>query len=66
MSEKDATSYSTQIRDLPLSVRPRERLREVGPSALSDSELLAILLSTGRKGKSVLEVANNMVARGGD
>ncbi len=65
MFDNETAAYSPRIRDLPLSVRPRERLREVGPSVLSEVELLAILLSTGRKGQSVLKVAENMVASGG-
>ena len=37
------------IRDMPGEQRPRERLRDAGPDALSDAELLAILLRTGTK-----------------
>lgn len=65
LSDSNSDQYYAQIRDLPHSERPRERLREVGPSVLRDSELLAILLSTGRKGQSVLDVATNMLANGG-
>ncbi len=39
------------LRDLPHGERPRERLIERGAGALSDAELLAILLRTGRAGK---------------
>ena len=42
--------YTALIRDLPHGERPRERLRELGPGALSSSELVAILLRTGRLG----------------
>ena len=42
---------------LPPEERPRERLRELGPAALSDTELLAILLNTGIKGKNVKALA---------
>ena len=49
------------IADMPLTERPRERLLRDGPAALSNSELLAILLRTGRAGKSVLEVARNLL-----
>lgn len=41
-------SYSLRIADLPLSERPRERLLGLGADALSDAELLAILLGTGQ------------------
>jgi DNA repair protein RadC len=47
-------------------VRPRERLLDRGPSALSDAELLAILLGSGRKGKNVLEIAHDLIVRSGD
>lgn len=45
------------IHDLPESERPREKLEENGVEALSDAELLAILLRTGIKGKNVKELS---------
>ncbi|WP_328391100.1 JAB domain-containing protein [Nocardia sp. NBC_00416] len=45
------------ITDLPVAQRPRERLRALGPQALSDGELLALLLGQGRRGESALELA---------
>ena len=48
---------SYKIKELPLEERPRERLKEVGPSNLSDKELLAILLKTGTKEKNVEELS---------
>ena len=51
------------LRDLPHGERPRERLIERGAGALSDAELLAILLRTGRMGENVLELAHGIVAR---
>ena len=42
-----------RIKDLPTSERPRERLKEVGVSNLSNKELLAIILKTGTKNKNV-------------
>ncbi len=45
------------IRELPPTDRPRERLLREGPRALSDQELLAVLLRTGVAGHSVLELA---------
>lgn len=41
--------------------RPRERLQKNGPYALSNAELLAILLRTGTHGHSVLEIANSLL-----
>ncbi len=42
-----------RIKDLPVSERPRERLKEIGISNLSNKELLAIILKTGTKDKNV-------------
>jgi DNA repair protein RadC len=50
---------------LPAQERPRERLLKWGPEALSLTELLAILLSTGTKNRSVLELSQEMVMRFG-
>lgn len=49
------------IREMPKEERPRERLIEYGVSALSNEELLAILLRTGRKDLSVLELSKNVL-----
>ena len=46
---------------MPPERRPRERLLDKGPQALSDSELLAILLNTGIKGKNVYELADDIL-----
>jgi len=47
--------------ELPPMLRPRERLVSKGPEALSDNELLAILLNTGIKGKGVSELAAELL-----
>ena len=57
--------YRPRIRDLPLKERPRERLREHGPGALSNSELLAIILRTGATSENVLDLARRLLARFG-
>lgn len=50
--------HTTQrIRDLHPSDRPRERLKAVGPHALTNEELLAVLLGSGTRDMDVLEVA---------
>jgi len=51
------------IKDLPKVERPRERLMQYGPEKLSNSELLAILLRSGRKGENVIELANKILKR---
>lgn len=45
--------------------RPRERLMSHGSRALSDAELLAIVLGSGASGMSVIDVAHSLLARGG-
>ena len=50
------------IKDLPLDARPREKMLARGPSALSDVELLAILLRTGIKGKNVFQLAQELLS----
>ena len=65
MAREPATHYTTMIRDLPQADRPRERLRELGPRALSNSELIAILMRTGTPGQSVLELSNHLLANMG-
>ncbi|MBK7656353.1 MAG: DNA repair protein RadC [Betaproteobacteria bacterium] len=50
------------LKDLPADARPREKLLARGPGALSDAELLALLLRTGIQGKSVLHLADELLA----
>ena len=50
---------------MPSSDRPRERLRDLGSSALSTAELLAIILRTGSAQQSVLNLAVSLLARHG-
>jgi DNA repair protein RadC len=52
-----------RMKDMPASERPRERLREHGADALSNAELIAILLRTGTRGASALEIGSRLVAR---
>ena len=53
------------ITDWPLHERPRERLHALGAGSLADAELLAILLRTGIKGKSAVDVARQLLGRFG-
>ena len=50
------------LKDLPQDSQPREKLLARGPSALTDAELLAIVLRTGMAGKSVLQWADELLA----
>jgi DNA repair protein RadC len=51
------------ISDWPLAERPRERLLARGAQALSDAELLAVVLRTGVRGKSAVELGRELLAR---
>jgi len=51
------------LKDLPADVRPREKLLARGPAALSDTELLALLLRTGTRGRGVFQMADEVLAR---
>ena len=48
-------------RDWPRDERPREKLLEKGAAALSDAELLAILLRNGTRGSSALDLARDVL-----
>lgn len=52
-----------RIKDLPKHKRPREKLLEKGAENLSDEELLAILIRTGRAGKSALDIAKSLLKK---
>jgi DNA repair protein RadC len=54
-------SHGIKIKDLPESERPRERLAELGADALKTSELIAILLRTGLKGVSAIQVGEELL-----
>jgi DNA repair protein RadC len=53
------------IKDWPTSERPRERLLAQGPTALSDAELLALLLGSGGAGASAIDCARGALQRVG-
>jgi DNA repair protein RadC len=52
---------SLLIEDLPEDDRPRERLLQKGVRALSDAELLAVLLGSGRAGTSAIDLAQQIL-----
>ncbi|MFI4954454.1 MAG: DNA repair protein RadC [Gammaproteobacteria bacterium] len=53
------------ITDWPLQERPREKLLARGANALSDAELVAILLRCGIRGKTALDIARDLLATHG-
>jgi len=56
-----AEALGRLIRELPNDERPRERLLANGAGSLADSELVAVLLRTGRTGASALELGRELL-----
>lgn len=54
--------YHARMKDMPLGQRPRERLIREGSRALSEAELLAIILRTGHANKSAVELATDVLS----
>ena len=57
------TTY--HMKELPPEDRPREKLIKKGAAALTDSELLAILIGSGTPEKSALDIARDLTADNG-
>jgi DNA repair protein RadC len=58
-----AEDYHLRLREMPQGERPRERLRDYGAAALSNAELIAILLGTGTKRENVLNLATRLLSQ---
>jgi DNA repair protein RadC len=58
--------FTFTVRDLPKPERPRERLQKLGPAALSSQELLALVIGRGIPKKSVMTIAQELLARFGN
>lgn len=65
MERIESPEYVLMIRDLPVDLRPRERMLYAGPSALSTAELLAIILRVGNKGENVVRMAERLLSEFG-
>lgn len=64
MSENPAYP-ALRVKDLAVGERPQERLVKLGSAALSDTELLAMLLRSGSKGHNVLIIAQRLLTEAG-
>jgi len=53
------------LKEIPADLWPRNRLEYAGPGALSNAELIAVLLGTGRPGDSSIRVAEDLLVRAG-
>ena len=65
MSEGSKPGYRLMLREMSPDERPRERLKLRGPAALSDGDLLAIILNTGIVGETVTDVSQRLLAEHG-
>ncbi|NIA16561.1 MAG: hypothetical protein GWP08_21095, partial [Nitrospiraceae bacterium] len=53
--------YSSAVREMPEEDRPRERLARLGPEALRDAELIAVLLRTGTREMGAVALAEQVL-----
>lgn len=65
MTVPAAVRSASLIAEMPEDERPRERLLEHGAQVLSDAELLAVLLKSGCRGASALDLARDLLATAG-
>jgi DNA repair protein RadC len=63
--ENDGEPAAGSFRGLSRAERPQERMERQGPGALSDTELLAILVRSGTSGSDVLQVSGEMIRQAG-
>ena len=61
MADDSMAKYHLTIHDFPADERPRERLKHYGATALSNAELLAILLRVGSPGENVVTLATRLL-----
>src|SRR6202035_2637794 len=59
--DRNMPAIDYMIRELPTAEHPRERLLDQGSAALSDAELIAVLLRTGKVGASALQVSMELL-----
>jgi DNA repair protein RadC len=58
-------NHGMSIRDWPASERPREKLIERGAASLSDAELLAVFIGSGRRGATAVDIGRALLVRHG-
>jgi len=59
--EMSNKQYSLTIKDMPSEDKPREKLTQYGPAALSVQELVAVLLSTGTKKEGIMSMSSRII-----
>ncbi|WP_081815166.1 JAB domain-containing protein [Leifsonia aquatica] len=61
----EASDEEESLASIPVHDRPRERMRRLGVGALTDDEVLALVLGSGQSGKSVRALARSILRRTG-
>ena len=56
---------NNRIQDMPFAERPREKLAQLGPTALDNAELMALFISTGTKGRSAITIGRDLIQKYG-
>src|SRR5277367_3101918 len=59
------TYSANRLRIMPACERPQERLEKLGAAALSDAELLAMLLRSGTRGQDVVTLSSRLISEAG-
>jgi DNA repair protein RadC len=54
------------IHEMPIENRPRERMKKLGASVLSDAELLALVLQKGTRGENAVDMSNRILSKFGN
>lgn len=57
----DMPNINYMMKDIPISERPQERLKKYGPDALTNAELLALIIRTGNRDESVIHLAQRIL-----
>ena len=65
MSTTSEYPATNRLRETAVGDRPQERLQRLGATALSDTELLAMLLRSGTQGQDVLTLSGRLIAEAG-
>ncbi len=63
--DNETSGFSSRIQDMPYDQRPREKLASLGPAALDNSELMALFISTGTKGRSAIDIGRALISKYG-
>ena len=58
---KNSAEYKFHLKEIPKEQRPREKLVKYGPDILKNGELMAVILNTGCRGETVLELSHRII-----